>query len=156
MSRHASPSAILRTPSPPVRERAGVRSATQVVVRPLRERVTIASGENFPQGIESIWRSRLQTPQDLRGFMWPFALGRNSGASERQRGSGVLEGDWLGVRPTAFDRVIALIPFGWSDGVPSPELKSFRVVDETAGGEVAPILRKSFFEHFLAVLSKLP
>jgi len=50
---------------PRVRRAQSLEAAAEIVVRHLRERVTIAKGENLPPGVESIWRRQLT---DARGF----------------------------------------------------------------------------------------
>jgi hypothetical protein len=58
-------------------------------VRHLRERVTIATGENFPQGIESIWRRQLTSAEGFER-LYVAAL-RSAGIPARLDSQGRVE-----------------------------------------------------------------
>ncbi len=44
---------------PRIRKEQSTESAAEIVVRFLRERITIANGENFPTGVETIWTRQI-------------------------------------------------------------------------------------------------
>lgn len=87
---------------PRIRKEQIIESAAEIVVRHLRERVTIAEGENFAIGVESIW---LRQITNERGFetIYVAAL-RSAGIPARlnvqRRAEFFSEGKWrLAPRP---------------------------------------------------------
>lgn len=48
---------------PRVRRETDMQSAAEIIVRSLRERVTIEPAHDWPTGVESIWRNQIATPQ---------------------------------------------------------------------------------------------
>jgi len=78
---------------PRIRKENDTSSAAEIVVRNLRERVTIDPTHDWPTGIESIWRNQITTPQGFERIY--VATLRSTGVPARLNSEGKAE-FWTG------------------------------------------------------------
>jgi hypothetical protein len=78
---------------PRIRKEQSLEAAAEIVVRHLRERVTIAGSESFPAGVESIWKRQITHPLGFEGIY--VAALRSAGIPARLNLQGQVE-YWTG------------------------------------------------------------